>query len=263
MTNKFYFAILLLTGLVLFSSCKRKGCTDPVATNYDSDAKKNCCCEYTPSLALKFNTTFEGQPFELNKEYIQSSSGRKLKFTKVKFYVSNVFLDNQGLANEANYGHFQYNSVETVFSAGSFPVGSYQNLHFQVGVDSVTNKQKLPSDFPSGHPLADSDMHWSWNTGYIFIKLEGMVDTTPVPDNTLDKIFLFHLGLDPIRKGISLNMPVTGNENDKDPIELAIQVRLEQFFNNIDLATENNTQTLDNLPLAEKMANNIPAVFSK
>ena len=263
MTNKFYFAILLLTGLVLFSSCSRKGCTDPVATNYDPDAKKNCCCEYTPALALKFNPTFDGQPFVLNQEYTEPSSGRKLKFTKVKYYISNVMVGTHALFSEDSYGHFQFNSDNSVFNAGHFPVGSHQQVSFQVGVDSVTNKQKLPSDFPAGHPLADTDLYWTWNTGYIFIKLEGMVDTTTVPDGSLDKVFVFHLGLDPIRKNIVLNVPVTGSEADKDPNEITVSVKMEKFFNGVDLSTENNTQTMDNLPLAEKMANNIPLVFTK
>lgn len=33
--------LLALMGLFMVASCSKKGCTDPLATNYDSDAKKN------------------------------------------------------------------------------------------------------------------------------------------------------------------------------------------------------------------------------
>ena len=36
-------AVAMATGL---SSCKKEGCTDPNANNFDADAKKECCCTY-------------------------------------------------------------------------------------------------------------------------------------------------------------------------------------------------------------------------
>ena len=40
------FATLLVTAPL--TSCKKtEGCTDPTATNYNPDADKDCCCEYT------------------------------------------------------------------------------------------------------------------------------------------------------------------------------------------------------------------------
>ena len=40
--------LLIITIAVLLPSCKRnEGCTDPSAINYDLDAEKDCCCEYS------------------------------------------------------------------------------------------------------------------------------------------------------------------------------------------------------------------------
>ncbi|MBL4706346.1 MAG: DUF4856 domain-containing protein [Flavobacteriales bacterium] len=42
---------LILAGLVavVLMGCRREGCTDSTASNYDEKAKKDCCCEYTPT----------------------------------------------------------------------------------------------------------------------------------------------------------------------------------------------------------------------
>lgn len=47
--SKFKFFLLITTTLILsisISSCATTGCTDSNAENYDSKAKKNCCCEF-------------------------------------------------------------------------------------------------------------------------------------------------------------------------------------------------------------------------
>ena len=54
--------LLIATGLVFcFTSCKKKGCTDPTATNYDAEAKKDDgSCEYanTPNYTVPSTYTF-------------------------------------------------------------------------------------------------------------------------------------------------------------------------------------------------------------
>jgi hypothetical protein len=54
--------LLLATGLVFcFTSCKKKGCTDPTATNYDAEAKKDDgSCEYVvaPNYVVPSTYTF-------------------------------------------------------------------------------------------------------------------------------------------------------------------------------------------------------------
>ncbi|HNR18628.1 MAG TPA: hypothetical protein PKN75_01110 [Bacteroidia bacterium] len=41
--------LFFCTSTLLQSCCKKEGCTDIKATNYDSEAEKNCCCEYAPT----------------------------------------------------------------------------------------------------------------------------------------------------------------------------------------------------------------------
>lgn len=50
------FLLTILVGLVS-ASCKREGCTDNSAKNFDSKAKTNCCCEYSGSVVFWYGKT--------------------------------------------------------------------------------------------------------------------------------------------------------------------------------------------------------------
>lgn len=258
-TPKVFLYLSFITGLLFLSSC-RKGCTDPQAINYDDDAKKNCCCEYAPTLSLKIEPVFNGQPFELNKEYT-TDDGRKVSFSKTKIILSNIKLNNTDIPDQANIGHYLFSGEPVEFNIGNINPGTYTSLSFTVGVDSLTNKTKLPSNFAAGHPLADTDMHWSWATGYIFVKLEGMADTSAVPDGIVDNILLYHLGTDLTREKVTLNInkTVTGGSNDK--IVVPVKIDIAEYLDGINVITENETQTMDNPALADKVAANAPKVF--
>lgn len=53
MNSKNTHAWSLLAIFILFSSCAKKGCTDPIATNYNPEAKKNNgTCIYEPGIKL-------------------------------------------------------------------------------------------------------------------------------------------------------------------------------------------------------------------
>ena len=74
----------------------------------------------------------------------------------------------------------------------------YNSLSTLIGVDSSINHSD-PSAFPNESPLNISNagtMHWGWNPGYIFISVEGKVDTLASASSTFDKNFSFHVGTD-------------------------------------------------------------------
>ena len=58
--NKLNFRLLFTCAvLALFASCAKKGCTDPLATNYDADATKDDDgCEYAQALVVPSNYVF-------------------------------------------------------------------------------------------------------------------------------------------------------------------------------------------------------------
>ena len=66
---------------------------------------------------------------------------------------------------------------ETVTTLGEVPAGRYTGVRFLLGVDGLDNRAAM-EDFPAGHPLATQtpSMHWNWNAGYVFLRLDGLLD---------------------------------------------------------------------------------------
>lgn len=65
----------------------------------------------------------------------------------------------------------------SVTSVGEVPAGRYTGLRFLLGVEGLDNRI-APEDAPAGHALAPQDptMHWNWNAGYVFLRLDGLLD---------------------------------------------------------------------------------------
>jgi len=65
----------------------------------------------------------------------------------------------------------------TSVSLGEVPSGTYTGVRFMLGVDGLDNRIAT-EDAPATHPLANQtpSMHWSWNSGYVFLRLDGLLD---------------------------------------------------------------------------------------
>ncbi len=66
------------------------------------------------------------------------------------------------------------------------PAGDYTGVSFIIGVDSTRNTPGVQT----GALDPVNAMFWSWNTGYIFVRMEGNSPVSPQPNNKL----LFHIG---------------------------------------------------------------------
>ena len=66
------------------------------------------------------------------------------------------------------------------------PDDKYQSISFTIGVDSIHNCSGLQT----GALDPTNAMFWAWNTGYIFLKLEGTADASHSPGH----FFEYHIG---------------------------------------------------------------------
>ena len=133
--------------------------------------------------------------------------------------------------------------------------GDYQGIKFGIGVPEELNKDQDPSQYASNHPLSvngSAGMFWTWNTGYIFTKVEGKANLDGEMSPILDP-WAYHVGEDFLYREHFLEKPFT--------IDEATEVRyldfhVERFFFNendtIDIGSDNITHTSGNVPLAER-----------
>ena len=81
------FIYLFFCLCLLFVSCKKEGCTDENAQNYNASANQDDgSCEYAPndSIKIKITPNYNGLDFRLDSIYT-TSQGYNVKFTKISF----------------------------------------------------------------------------------------------------------------------------------------------------------------------------------
>lgn len=186
---------IIITGILGLSlafgvtSCKKKGCTDTDATNYDAKAKKDDgTCQFEDTTD---HETHEGVHImmKMNHEYagasVMSSDFNDLKYTndlgtthsitKLRYLVSDfvlyqadgdsIVVEGYNLVDLTNTNSFAYSFPEELH----VPTGDYTGIGFTWGFDEDDNTDGAYTDLNADN--------WSWPTmiggGYHFMQFEG------------------------------------------------------------------------------------------
>ena len=195
------------------------------------------------------------------KEYV-NELGQKYTVTKFKYYVSNIQLtdDSGKVFSSEEYFLINEDDVQSKgMSIRNIPPGNYKTLSFILGVDSLRNCSGLQEG--ALDPI--KGMFWAWNTGYIFLKLEGASETSTAQGG----IFEYHIGgfkepANAIRK-ISLEIePLIFSEEVPDSKRIFIKADISQILKqpvSIDFSTMPVVSDMTN---AELVADNYSDMFS-
>lgn len=182
---------------------------------------------------VQFQPTFLEKNIVLG-EPIFDKNGDSLAIQTLKFYLGNfVFLKNGAVIfSEKSHRLLDLEDENSLGFDFKIPQNlDFDNLQFDLGVDSLTNV--------SGAMGGDLDptrgMFWTWQSGYINLKIEGFSAKSTARNGG----FQFHLGgyLPPFQTVQKVVLPVFQKEKMRVGFDLA------PFFESLDWAKNRNVMS--------------------
>jgi len=151
-------------------------------------------------LFIQFDNRVGHQDLVLDsKEYI-NSLGESFNISQLQYFISNIILrrtdgKDHVIHQDDSYFLVQENKPGTQLIKLLVPPADYNQLTFVVGVDSLRNTMNISRRTGVLDPASsmDNGMYWSWNSGYIFLKMEGESPAAPA-DPTGNRRFRYHIG---------------------------------------------------------------------
>jgi len=208
--NFFYFIIF---GLLF--SCKPDEVTPPPAP--------------AETARITVNPSFGALPLMLDSIY-QGPNGIRIKVSDIKFFTTLMSNQNNTFAEVA---YFDYREKGTLLIEQTLDYSKFPSLDFVLGVDTSFNHDD-PSAFPNNSPLNimnAGSMHWGWNTGYIFISVEGKADTLADGIDNFDLSYSYHIGTDLYQQAMNFSN-LTWVKTAAHQHTLAFNLDMESFFFN-------------------------------
>ena len=177
---------------------------------------------YTPSsekIDVLIQLNYNNEKIVLNKAY-QNNYADNFSINKLQFYISDLRFYSQN--KEVLEYHKKYILID-IENENSLKISIPSNLMFDqvlfnIGIDEETNK--------TGAKGGDLDpihgMYWTWNSGYINFKLEGLYNH--------NNEFLFHIGgfMKPYNTLQKVEINIEKEHNNK------IVLNFDKYFNSLD-----------------------------
>lgn len=231
--------------------------------------------EQDPKVVVIFNVHNNGEPVVAGQEFTDGD-GYRARFTKLRFYVSDMRLVKAGGESESladvELIDFEPSPQSQAVSFGRsysyiIPKGDYTDLVFSLGLPADLNASD-PTSFAVDHPLSVyANTYWSWGGQYKFIEMGAAVDTNG--DETFDANIEFHTGTDVLFRPelhCPMSLPLEAFEKDT----LWVNIDWNKLFhpggsNEIVFSEAPFTHTVDgpeSLELATRFTQNFTAALT-
>lgn len=199
-------------------------------------------------LTISFSRAQDNHSIQLDFK-LGSMDTAIFKLEKLRFYVSNIHLLSQNSLVFSEKNSFHLVDLTHGYQSISMSIPDaivFDSISFDIGIDSITNV----SGIYSGDLDPTKGMYWTWQSGYINIKFEGVHANCP---SKLNQIQL-HLG-GYLKNQLcvqSLKFPVTRNSR----INLVFEIT--KFLNSLELSSEHTIMSpgFKAVQLAQKFASN-------
>lgn len=187
----------------------------------------------TKTISLIVQPVFSSQL--LSHKYFKLNDRDSIQIEVLKFYLSNLsfYKEKKEVWREKNSFHLIDSEKEESYKLMlEVPLNlSFDEVTMNLGVDSVTNN----SGAMGGDLDPTKGMYWTWQSGYINVKLEGKSNLCKTRKNS----FEFHLGgyQYPFNSLQRLDFNVTS------PNDLLLVLDVAHFFSSLDLEKVNQIMT--------------------
>ncbi len=237
-------------------------------------------------IPVSFRPVINGETFQTGTPY-KNLQGRDFQFDGFSLYVSEISLIDEA-GNEVALNNpdqeesvwlFDFAKGEVYGSVGSLanngalstgslevPAGTYTGASFTIGVPTSLNGDFDPVTYNSGHPLSEQrGAFWTWNSGYIFLKIDGRFDNSPDANGqSLDGSLTYHIGLDTLIRKVSYTFPaenivVTTGDDPSESLDFTLDVNKLFYFESdtLDMMSDNLTHTTNDFELATTITTNL------
>lgn len=215
----------------------------------------------TGTLTLDISHVVGASPLKLDSTSYKNSLNQTFTVSKFKYYIGQIQLKEKGGKVVQSKNYFLINeddedSKHLIFE--KVPFGEYTSISFLLGVDSLSNCNGAQS----GALDPVNAMFWAWNTGYIFLKLEGNSIASPLPAH----MFEYHIGgyKNPANCVRTIQLPLTGVLIDEKAAAASVSLNADL----LKIFSSNSTVDFKTLPSvtdfhnATDIADNYKNMFS-
>lgn len=197
-----------------------------------------------------------------------NAEGRKISLTMAQLYVSNIQLIKEDGSTYSIPDTIVLKQLETEqYFIANVPVGNYKAAKFYVGLDATTNARSASTNTL----LNNSDMWFGSSAqpdGYVFVNLEGKIDTTTDANGTEAQMqsFMYKIGTNAHYNQVTMpdHTPLYSVKKDQatyihlsiDYSKLFTGIQLNNSMNLMVHTAADNTSAVSNT-----ISNNIASMF--
>ncbi len=180
-----------IAATLLLSACKKEDTVTPTPNEIDPNRRGY--------IVLEFDNRVGSLNLVLDSPFYTNALGQSYSVSKFDYFVSNLVFINEDNTTYTVPQDSSYFLVKESNSASrevtlKIPEGNYIGVKLTIGIDSLMNTKpssERPSSLDAGGAAAG--MYWVWNSGYIFLKMEGQYND---PTDTVVAMspFTYHIG---------------------------------------------------------------------
>jgi hypothetical protein len=213
------------------------------------------------AIEINFTHYVGNQVLKLDSILYKNELKQDFSVTKFKYYIANIALLSEDGKPFKNNNYFlideeKPNSKKIILE--NLPSGKYVSIDFTIGIDSIDNC----SGAQSGALDPINGMFWTWNTGFIFMKLEGTSEFSSSPNAQLE----YHIGgfkkpnncIRTISLPLNKSMLIGQNQNNRIEVKTDVLEILKTPVS-IDFSSLSSVTDFNN---ATKLADNYSDMFS-